>query len=99
MNQIFDLVKETLSSAIKDNKVFMYEGKYLNALAFFHGMNKDPKVCAVKSVAKKRGLKYNYNFDCYIEPVDKEKYEAYRREKDQFLEQLVHWKLQQPTEQ
>lgn len=97
MTSIFDFVRNKLTKVWQDDKVFMYEGKYLKVLAFFHGIN-DTNIKEIKKLARKEGMKYNFTYECYMKP-QKDNYAAYRKEKNEFLEQFVCWKLKQPKEE
>ena len=90
-----DHIRSKFNKAINENKVFVYDGDFIQALAFFQGSNLKEEISQIKEFAKQHGLKYNFNFECYIH-TDKHDYNKYREEKDEFIDQLVSWKLHNP---
>lgn len=93
MKKIFEFVRTKLNKAINEKQVFIYEGQYVNAVAFFKGMNDNKNVCEVKQMAREVGLKYDYTYECYIQKEkNKKEYKEYRKEKDEFIDKLLNWK-------
>lgn len=95
MSKILDYAKKTLDDAILKNKVFIYNGKYFKSLAFINGLDNE-QVDKLKEMAKKSGFKYDYLFGCYTKPKKTAEYEEYRKEKDDFIDKFLHWKLRKP---
>lgn len=95
MSTIAKKITNTVKKVCDKNNVFIFDGDYLKALAFIHGIGKNNKVEQIKKMARKEGLKYDYNFECYMKPINKEDYANYRKEKDQFIDQYMRWKIRQ----
>lgn len=95
---IFSYVKKTMHNALNDHQVFLFEGKHFSALAFLRGSN-DKYIDEAKDLARHEGMEYDYQMECYLTPCNQNiQYQDYRKEKDQFLEELVSWKLRQPVQ-
>ena len=95
---ILDPIKKRLDKALQSGKVFMFDGEYLQAIAFMQG-TKDDNIQAVKHLARKHGFVYDYDYDCYLKECHLEKHlnrpqnGEYREERDAFIERIVSWKL------
>jgi hypothetical protein len=88
---ILHFVSTTLPNLLKDKKIYVYDGEHIKAVAFIEGC-KDNQINEVKDMVRECGYEYDYNYECYLKQ-DRGMNGAYRKEKDQFLETIINWKL------
>lgn len=91
MENIYKYLSQNLDDEIKKDSIYFFDGKQVKAIAFKQGCKCDC-VGKIKSVVKKWGFKYDYDFDAYILKSG-DKNETYRTEKNSFISSLIEWKV------
>lgn len=91
---VLEKIQDVLSKTIQSEKMFVYDGEYLQAVAFFEGKNSE-NIKKAKESVRKSGFKYNFLYGCYMKKPDPSLNlnGAYRNEKDNFIEEIIKWKL------
>ena len=88
-----EVAQADLLKSLNKDEFFVFNKEHLKALAFLHGVKSDC-VEKIKYLGRKHGYEYNYDYDCYMKADKSEcKNGQYRREKDEFIDKIIKWKL------
>lgn len=88
-----EVAQADLSQHLDKGEFFVFNKKPLKALAFLHGIKND-YVEKLKDLMRIHGFEYDYDYGCYIK-CDKDKCDVtlYREAKDEFIDQIINWKI------
>jgi len=96
------MIKTKLPTCVNDGKIFVYDGIYLKAVSFVNGFKHD-KLKELKDIIKNNGFNYDFTYECYMSvgknaEFSEKEYKDYRKERDGFINDYLHWKISNEVE-
>ena len=90
---VIGTIKKTLPKCVEEKKIFTFDGEHIKAIAFIQGL-KHRKLDELKKFLKNTGYTYDFVYECYLKnDCIGECLEKYRSEKNEFLNNLITWKV------